>query len=69
MFDSDVVISEDGWYQKAAKLLGTPSEDGKCIGAVAILPRVNPPVELENFKRFWWRLFPSLQRDFFLSAH
>jgi len=67
MFDSDVVISEDGWYQKAAKLLGTSSEDGKCIGAVAILPRVNPPVELENFKRFWWRLFPSLQRDFFVT--
>lgn len=67
MLDSDVVISEDGWYQEAVKLLGTPSEDGKCIGAVAILPRVNPPVELEKFKRFWWRVFPSLQRDFFVT--
>lgn len=67
MFDSDVVISEDGWYQKAAKLLGSPSGDGRCIGAVAILPRVNPPIELERFKAFWWRLFPSLERDFFVT--
>jgi len=67
MFDSDVVINEDGWYQKAARLLGAPSGDGGRIGAVAILPRVNPPVELEKFKRFWWRFFPSLQRDFFVT--
>jgi len=67
MLDSDVVIYERGWYEKAIKLLGTPSEDGRLIGAVVILPRVNPPVELEKFKRFWWRLLPSLQHDFFVT--
>jgi len=67
MLDSDVVIYERGWYEKAIKLLGTPSEDGRLIGAVVILPRVNPPVELEKFKRFWWRLLPSLHGDFFVT--
>ena len=67
MYDSDVIISEDGWYQEVSRLLGTRSEDGRRIGAVAILPRVNPPVELEKFKRFWWRLVPSLERDFFVT--
>ena len=64
MLDSDVVIEEDGWFQKAVRLLGGPSQEGKPVGAVALLPSVNPPVELEKFKRFWWRLIPSLEREF-----
>lgn len=64
MFDSDVVIDEDGWFKKAVQLLGSRSEDGRPIGAVALLPSRNPPIELEKFKRFWWRLFPSLEREF-----
>jgi len=67
MLDSDVVIDEDGWYQRAVKLLGRSSEDGRPIGAVALLPSVNPPIELEKFKRFWWRLLPSLEREFFIT--
>ena len=67
MYDSDVVIDEDGWYQRAVRLLGSRTEDGKHIGAVALLPSVNPPIELEKFKGFWWRLLPSLQRDFFVT--
>jgi hypothetical protein len=67
MFDSDVVIEEEGWYQRAVQLLNSSSEGGKRIGAVALLPAVNPPFELEKFKRFWWRLLPSLQREFFVT--
>lgn len=67
MYDSDVVIDEDGWFERAVRLLGRPSEDGKRIGAVALLPNVNPPIELEKFKRFWWRLLPSLEREFFVT--
>jgi len=67
MFDSDVVIREKGWFQKGLKLLGSLSEDGERIGAVVLLPTVVPPVELEGFKRFWWRLLPSLERDFFVT--
>ena len=67
MFDSDVVIHEEDWYARAIRLLGGRSEDGKHIGAVALLPSVNPPVELEKFKRFWWRLVPSLEREFFIT--
>jgi glycosyltransferase involved in cell wall biosynthesis len=67
MYDSDVVISQEGWYETALGLLGSRSEDGKRIGAVALLPNMNPPVELEKFKRFWWRLLPSLERDFFVT--
>jgi glycosyltransferase involved in cell wall biosynthesis len=67
MYDSDVVIGEEGWYKRAVRLLGTRSENGKPIGAVALLPNINPPVELENFKRFWWRLMPSLERNFFVT--
>ena len=67
MFDSDVVIDEEGWYQKAIQLLDCKSEEGKRIGAVVLLPSVNPPVELEKFKRFWWRLIPSLEREFFVT--
>jgi glycosyltransferase involved in cell wall biosynthesis len=66
MLDSDVVIEEEGWYQKATQMLSS-SEDGKRIGAVALLPSVNPPVELEKFKRFWWRLLPALEREFFIT--
>lgn len=67
MYDSDVVIDEPGWYEKAALLLGHRTEDGKPIGAVAVLPNINPPEELEKFKRFWWRLLPNLERDFFVT--
>jgi glycosyltransferase involved in cell wall biosynthesis len=67
MFDSDVVIEEDRWFERAVRLLGSPSEDSMQIGAVALLPSVNPPVELEKFKRFWWRLLPHLERDFFVT--
>jgi glycosyltransferase involved in cell wall biosynthesis len=67
MYDSDVVIDQEGWYQKAVQLLNHKSEDGKRTGAVALLPSVNPPVELEKFKRFWWRLLPSLEREFFVT--
>jgi len=67
MYDSDVVISQDGWYKRAVELLGTRGEDGKRVSAVALLPSINPPVELEKFKRFWWRLLPSLERDFFVT--
>jgi hypothetical protein len=67
MLDSDVVIEEEGWYQRATQLLNTSSEDGKRIGAVALLPSVNPPVELDKFKRFWWRILPSLERNFFVT--
>jgi glycosyltransferase involved in cell wall biosynthesis len=67
MFDSDVVIDEEGWYKKAIQLLDGKSEDGKRIGAIALLPSANPPVELEKFKRFWWRLVPSMERNFFVT--
>jgi glycosyltransferase involved in cell wall biosynthesis len=67
MLDSDVVIEEEGWYQRAAQLLNGISEEGKRIGAVALLPSANPPVELEKFKRFWWRLLPALEREFFVT--
>jgi glycosyltransferase involved in cell wall biosynthesis len=67
MFDSDVIIHENGWYQRALRLLGSQSENGKRIGAVAVVPNVNPPIELERFKRFWWRLLPSLEREFFVT--
>jgi glycosyltransferase involved in cell wall biosynthesis len=67
MYDSDVVIDEEGWYGTALRLLGSRSEDGRCIGAVALLPYLNPPIELEKFKRFWWRVFPSLEQDFFVT--
>jgi glycosyltransferase involved in cell wall biosynthesis len=67
MIDSDVVIEEEGWYEKAVRLLDHKSEHGKRIGAVALLPSVNPPAELEKFKRFWWRLLPSLERNFFVT--
>jgi glycosyltransferase involved in cell wall biosynthesis len=67
MLDSDVVIEEDRWFERAVHLLGSRSEDGKQIGAVALLPSVNPPAELEKFKHFWWRLLPSLERDFFVT--
>lgn len=67
MFDSDVVIEEGGWYQRALQLLNSSSEEGKRVGAVALLPNVNPPVELEKFKSSWWRLLPSLERDFFVT--
>jgi len=67
MYDSDVTIDGEGWYQAALKLLGSRSEDGKPIGAVALLPHVNPPVELERFKAFWWGLVPSLEREFFVT--
>jgi glycosyltransferase involved in cell wall biosynthesis len=67
MLDSDVVIREHGWFEKSFKLLGSMSEDGKRIGAVVLLPTVVPPIELEEFKRFWWRLLPSLERDFFVT--
>jgi hypothetical protein len=67
MFDSDVVIEEEGWYQRALQLLNSSSEEGKRVGAVALLPSVNPPVELEKFKRFWWRLLPPLEREFFVT--
>ncbi len=67
MIDSDVVIDEDGWYERAVQVLGNRSEDGKRIGAVALLPNVVPPIELEKFKRFWWRLLPSLEREFFVT--
>jgi glycosyltransferase involved in cell wall biosynthesis len=66
MLDSDVVIEQEGWYQRAAQMLSS-SQDGKRIGAVALLPSVNPPVELEKFKRFWWRLIPGLEREFFVT--
>jgi glycosyltransferase involved in cell wall biosynthesis len=67
MYDSDVVIDQEGWYETALRLLGSRSEDGRRVGAVALLPNVNPPIELEKFKRFWWRLLPSLERDFFVT--
>jgi glycosyltransferase involved in cell wall biosynthesis len=67
MYDSDVVIDEDGWYERAARLLGSRSENGEQVGAVALLPNVNPPIELEKFKRFWWKLLPSLEREFFVT--
>jgi glycosyltransferase involved in cell wall biosynthesis len=67
MLDSDVVIEEEGWYQRAVHLLNSSSEEGRRIGAVAMLPNVNPPVELEKFKRFWWRLLPSLKQNFFVT--
>jgi glycosyltransferase involved in cell wall biosynthesis len=67
MLDSDVVIEEEGWFQRAVQLLSESSEEGRRIGAVALLPSVNPPVELEKFKRFWWRLLPSLEREFFVT--
>jgi glycosyltransferase involved in cell wall biosynthesis len=67
MFDSDVVIDEEGWFQTAIELLNTKVEHGKRVGAVALLPNLNPPVELEKFKRFWWRLLPSLEREFFVT--
>ena len=62
-----MVIDEEGWLQRAIQLLGTRSTDNKMIGADALLPNVNPPIELEKFKRFWWRLVPSLERDFFVT--
>jgi len=67
MYDSDVVMNEDGWYQRVLELLGTRSEDGRIVGAVVLLPSIVPPIELEKFKRFWWRLRPSLERDFFVT--
>lgn len=67
MFDSDVVIDEEGWFNRAVNLLGSLSEDGKRIGAVVLLPNVNPPPELERLKRFWWRLLPNLEREFFVT--
>jgi len=66
-YDSDVVIDENGWYQRAVRLLGSRTEDSKRIGAVALLPNVNPPIELEKFKVFWWRVLPSLEREFFVT--
>ena len=67
MFDSDICIDDDGWFQRALRLLGKRQEDGRRIGAVAALPSNNPPAELERFKRFWWRLLPSLEREFFVT--
>ena len=67
MYDSDVVIEDEHWFVRAVRMLGSRSEGGEVIGAVAVLPRLNPPAELERFKRFWWRLLPSLERDFFVT--
>ncbi len=67
MLDSDVVIKDRDWYEKAVRLLGARSEEGEIIGAVALIPRINPPIELEKFKRFWWRLIPSLELNFFVT--
>jgi glycosyltransferase involved in cell wall biosynthesis len=67
MLDSDVVICQEGWFDRAVRLLGTRSEDGLLVGAVALLPKINPPVELEKFKYFWWRLLPRLEREFFVT--
>lgn len=67
MLDSDVVIEDRDGYEEGMQLLGTRSEDGRRIGAVALIPRVNPPMELEKYKRFWWRILPSLERDFFVT--
>jgi glycosyltransferase involved in cell wall biosynthesis len=67
MLDSDVVIKEEGWCERAVRLLNRSSKEGKRVGAVALLPSVNPPVELEKFKRFWWRLLPGLERNFFVT--
>jgi len=67
MIDSDVVIDEEGWFNRGVRLLGSRLEDGARVGAVALLPSVNPPPELEKFKHFWWKVLPRLEREFFVT--
>ena len=67
MLDSDVIIQGTEWYSEALGILGNRADEGEIIGAVALIPRVNPPVQLKKYTEFWWRIFPSMKRNFFVT--
>lgn len=67
MLDSDVLISEAHWYPNALKLLSDRNGEGRPVGAVVLLPMSRPPPPLQKYTEFWWRLMPSLERNFFLT--
>jgi len=67
MLDSDVLILEADWYPKALKLLCTKNDEGKPAGAVVVLPTTRPPLPLQKYTEFWWRLIPALKQNFFLT--
>jgi glycosyltransferase involved in cell wall biosynthesis len=66
MLDSDVVIEADRWYPRALELLNRVVDGRGKIGAVALIPSLGPPIPLKKYTEFWWRLIPSLGRNFFL---
>jgi len=67
MLDSDVLISEAHWYPNALKLLSDRNSEGRPVGAVVLLPISRPPPPLQKYTEFWWRLMPTLERNFFLT--
>jgi len=67
MLDSDVLISEADWYPNALKLLSDRNGEGRLVGAVVLLPTSRPPPPLQKYTEFWWRLMPTLERNFFLT--
>ena len=67
MLDSDVLISEADWYPNALKLLRNRNGEGRPVGAVVLLPMSRPPIPLQKYTEFWWRLIPALERNFFLT--
>jgi len=67
MLDSDVIIEGTEWYSKALGILGDRVDGGEIVGAVALIPKVNPPIQLKKYTEFWWRIFPSMKRNFFVT--
>lgn len=67
MLDADVVLKGANWFRKAIRLLGSRVEDGRVVGAVALIPNTRPPLALKKYVDFWWSMFPSLERDFFVT--
>lgn len=67
MLDSDVVLEEGAWYNRALRSLGNYVNGGRQIGAVALIPSENPPHALTKYVQFWWRIVPALERDFFVT--
>jgi len=67
MLDSDVIIQGTEWYSKALGMLGNRADGSGIVGAVALIPKVNPPVQLKKYTEFWWRVFPSMKRNFFVT--
>jgi glycosyltransferase involved in cell wall biosynthesis len=67
MLDSDVVLEGERWYPLALKSLGSIVGERRRVGAVVLLPSTIPPLQLRKYTEFWWRLLPSLERDFFVT--